>query len=48
MAQSYFPTRPASSLKEPAFTDSGFVGMSGEKQLRVEDVQEAYIESKDR
>jgi mitofusin len=43
MAQSYFPTRPASSLKEPAFT-----GMGGEKQLRVEDVQEAYIESKDR
>lgn len=48
MAQSYFPTRPASSLKESAFTDSVFAGMSGEKHLRVEDVQEAYIECKDR
>ncbi|KAF9485807.1 transmembrane GTPase fzo1 [Pholiota conissans] len=47
MAQTYFPTRVASPIKD-AFRDSVFAGLNGEKQLKVEDVQEAYIESKDR
>ncbi|KAF8177023.1 transmembrane GTPase fzo1 [Pholiota molesta] len=47
MAQTYFPARVASPMKE-AFHDSVFAGLNGDKQLKVEDVQEAYIESKDR
>ncbi|KAG1869039.1 hypothetical protein DFJ58DRAFT_766791 [Suillus subalutaceus] len=46
MAQSYFsaPARSSSSLaKEPLLSNYG-----GEKHLKVEDVQEAYIEQKDR
>ncbi|KAG2101505.1 hypothetical protein BD769DRAFT_1654885 [Suillus cothurnatus] len=46
MAQSYFsaPARSSSSLaKEPLLLNHG-----GEKHLKVEDVQEAYIEQKDR
>lgn len=46
MAQSYFsaPARSSSSLaKEPLLSNHG-----GEKHLKVEDVQEAYIEQKDR
>jgi len=46
MAQSYFPARVASPVKE-AFHDSVFAGLNGERQLKVDDVQEAYIESKD-
>lgn len=47
MAQSYFPMRVSSPVKE-AFHDSVFAGLNGERQLKVEDVQEAYIESKDK
>ncbi|KAF9468687.1 transmembrane GTPase fzo1 [Collybia nuda] len=47
MAQSYFPGRVASPVKE-SFTDSAFSGVNGEKQMKVEDVQEAYMEHKDR
>jgi mitofusin len=47
MAQSYFPTRVASPVKE-AFHDSVFAVLNGDRQLKIEDVQEAYIESKDR
>ena len=47
MAQTYFPTRVASPVKE-TFQDSVFSGLNGDKQLKVEDVQEAYVESKDR
>jgi mitofusin len=47
MAQSYFPGRVASPVKE-LFADSAFSGVNGEKQLKVEDVQEAYMEHKDR
>ena len=47
MAQSYFPTRVASPVNE-AFHDSVFASLNGDKQLKVEDVQEAYVESKDR
>jgi len=43
MAQTYFPTRVASPVKD-TFQDS----TSGDKQFKAEDVQEAYIESKDR
>ena len=46
MAQSYFPTRIASPVKE-AFHESVFAGLHGDRQFRVDDVQEAYIESKD-
>ena len=46
MAQSYFPNRVGSPVKV-AFTESVFVGMSGERQSKVEDIQEAYVESKD-
>ncbi|TRM56926.1 hypothetical protein BD626DRAFT_465621 [Schizophyllum amplum] len=43
MAQSYFPAaRVASPVKEQ------FDLLAGDKQLRVEDVQEAYVEQKDR
>jgi len=47
MAQSYFPTRIVSPVKE-AFQDSVFAGLNGNRQFKVEDVQEAYIEDKDR
>jgi hypothetical protein len=46
MAQSYFsaPAQSSSSLpKEPSLSS-----FCGEKHLKVEDVQEAYIEQKDR
>jgi mitofusin len=33
---------------ESLLSDSPFVGFNGEKQLKVEDVQEAYMEQKDR
>ncbi|KAF8956982.1 P-loop containing nucleoside triphosphate hydrolase protein [Flammula alnicola] len=39
MAQTYFPTRVASPVKE-AFHDSVFAGLNGDRQLKVEDVQE--------
>ncbi|KAF8827993.1 hypothetical protein HHX47_DHR4000931 [Lentinula edodes] len=44
MAQTYFPSRVTSPTKELA----NFSVLSGDRQLRVEDVQEAYIEQKDR
>jgi mitofusin len=47
MAQSYFPARIASPVKE-AFHESVFAGLHGDRQLKVEDVQEAYVESKNR
>ncbi|KAF8817123.1 transmembrane GTPase fzo1 [Phlegmacium glaucopus] len=47
MAQTYYPTRIASPVKQ-AFHESVFGGLHGDKQLNVEDVQEAYVESKDR
>ncbi|KDR82442.1 hypothetical protein GALMADRAFT_237766 [Galerina marginata CBS 339.88] len=46
MAQTYFPTR-ASPAKE-AFHDSVFAAVNGDRQHKVEDVQEAYVESKER
>ncbi|RDB18939.1 Transmembrane GTPase fzo1 [Hypsizygus marmoreus] len=46
MAQSYFPSRVASPISS-AFNDAAFV-MNGEKHLKAEDVQEAYMEQKDR
>ncbi|TFK20408.1 transmembrane GTPase fzo1 [Coprinopsis marcescibilis] len=48
MAQSYFPTRVASPLKQSTFANAGDLDMHAERHFRVEDVQEAYIESKDR
>ncbi|KAJ3732354.1 transmembrane GTPase fzo1 [Lentinula guzmanii] len=42
MAQAYFPTEVTSPNKELANL------LSGERQLKVEDVQEAYVEQKDR
>jgi mitofusin len=47
MAQSYFPARAASPVNDVSH-DSVFGGVNGDKQLKVEDVQEAYIEQKDR
>lgn len=47
MAQSYFPSRVASPVKE-SHSDAAFAGIHGDRQLKVEDVQEAYIEQKDR
>ncbi|KAF8158466.1 transmembrane GTPase fzo1 [Crassisporium funariophilum] len=47
MAQTYFPTRVSSPVAG-AFHESVFAGLNGDRQLNVEDVQEAYIESKDR
>lgn len=44
MSQSYFPTSARTTSPSP-LKDSGLVG---EKQFKVEDVQEAYIEQKDR
>ena len=56
MAQSYFPgqsgqsasTADQSTLNESAFKDSAFLSPTGEKHSKVEDVQGAYIEHKDR
>ncbi|KAF9533172.1 transmembrane GTPase fzo1 [Crepidotus variabilis] len=45
MAQSYFPLRVGSPVKE-AFRDSVSPSFNGERQ-KVEDVQETYVESKD-
>ncbi|GLB38178.1 putative TRAFAC class dynamin-like GTPase superfamily, dynamin Fzo YdjA family protein [Lyophyllum shimeji] len=45
MAQSYFPSRVASPVS--AFTDSANP-LNGEKHLKVEDVQEAYMAQKER
>ncbi|KAJ3790175.1 transmembrane GTPase fzo1 [Lentinula aff. detonsa] len=42
MAQAYFPSKVTSPNKELANS------LSGERQLKVEDVQEAYVEQKDR
>ncbi|PPQ67710.1 hypothetical protein CVT25_009316 [Psilocybe cyanescens] len=47
MAQTYMSTTVASPVKE-TFHDSVFATVNGDKQLKVEDVQEAYIENKDR
>ena len=47
MAQAYYPSRTVSPVKQ-AFHESVFGGLHGDKQLNVEDVQEAYVESKDR
>lgn len=44
MAQAYFPARVTFPTKELA----NFSNFSGDRQLKVEDVQEAYIEQKDR
>ena len=44
MAQSYFPT----SIPSPAFHESVFAGLHGDRHLKVEDVQEAYIVGKNR
>ena len=46
MAQAYYPSRTVSPVK-PALHESVFGGLH-DKQLNVEDVQEAYVESKDR
>jgi mitofusin len=45
MAQTYYPTRIASPVKQ-AFHESVFGSLHGDKH--VEDIQEAYVESKDR
>ncbi|CAA7258831.1 unnamed protein product [Cyclocybe aegerita] len=48
MVQSYYtPARVASPVKE-SFHESAFAALNGDKQHKVEDVQEAYIEHKDR
>lgn len=47
MAQAYYPSRTVSPVK-PALHESVFGGLHGDKQLNVEDVQEAYVENKDR
>ncbi|KAL0574189.1 mitofusin [Marasmius crinis-equi] len=44
MSQSYFPPRVTSPVKELA----NFSSMTGERQMKAEDVQEAYVEQKDR
>ncbi len=46
MAQLYFPSR-MSPVTE-ASHDSVLAGLHGDRQLKVEDIKEAYIESKDR
>ena len=43
MAQSYFPAAKVASPAQETFDP-----LAGDKQLRVEDVQEAYVEQKDR
>ncbi|KAL0960906.1 hypothetical protein HGRIS_005915 [Hohenbuehelia grisea] len=47
MAQAYFPMPRVSSPVEEEQSESAF-GLAGGKHLRPEDVQEAYIEQKDR
>ena len=47
MAQAYHPSRTVSPVKQ-AFHESVFGGVHGDKQHNVEEVQEAYVESKDR
>jgi len=47
MAQSYFPTRISSPVRE-AFHESVFAGLNGDRQFKVEDVQEVYVEDKDK
>jgi hypothetical protein len=47
MAHAYYPSRTVSPVKQ-AFHESVFGGLHGDKQLNVEEVQEAYVESKDR
>ncbi len=47
MAQSYFKARVASPVND-SFADTAFSGLGAEKQLKVEDVQEAYIEQKEK
>ncbi|KAJ3516689.1 hypothetical protein NLJ89_g970 [Agrocybe chaxingu] len=48
MVQSYYtPARVASPVKE-SFHESAFAGLNGDKQHKAEDVQEAYVEHKDR
>ncbi|TFK63144.1 hypothetical protein BDN72DRAFT_847990 [Pluteus cervinus] len=47
MAQSYFKARVASPVND-SFADTAFLGLGAEKQLKVEDVQEAYIEQKEK
>jgi len=37
----------ASPVRE-AFQESAFAGLYGDRQLKVDDVQEAYLESKNR
>ncbi|KAL0061805.1 mitofusin [Marasmius tenuissimus] len=44
MSQSYFPPRVTSPIKELV----NFSSMAGERQMKAEDVQEAYVEQKDR
>lgn len=46
MAQLYLPTRFTPLME--ASHDSVLAGLNGDRQLKVEDIQEAYIESKDR
>lgn len=46
MSQSYIPGRTMTN--ESSSSNSAFVGFSGEKQLKVEDVQEAYMDQKGR
>lgn len=46
MSQSYIPGRTMTN--ESSSSNSAFVGFSGEKQLKVEDVQEAYMNQKGR
>ncbi|PFH54043.1 hypothetical protein AMATHDRAFT_73057 [Amanita thiersii Skay4041] len=48
MAQSYFSPRAASPVKELASNDATLATLAGDKFLKVEDVQEAYIAHKDR
>ncbi|KAF8627452.1 hypothetical protein AX17_006266 [Amanita inopinata Kibby_2008] len=48
MAQSYLPIRVASPAKESSPTDNVLLTLSGDKHLKVEDIQEAYVEHKDR
>ncbi|KAJ4482522.1 transmembrane GTPase fzo1 [Lentinula aciculospora] len=44
MAQAYHPSR----VNSPSNQLANFDGLSGEGQLKVEDIQEAYVEQKDR
>jgi mitofusin len=44
MAQAYLPSRAISPIKE----SHSELGMHGDRQYKVEDVQEAFVEQKDR